>query len=154
MSNVYRTADQIPFPGPVLVQLGSTAGNALGNNVPADAKLVVENGIWKYPQLASSGAVVVTRPCRLVGVFADLGASGAWTLMLAGNASNSSGTPYPGGDAALYVEPAVQIAGATSRYITLSHPHDALPLLMPGQRVYLTAPAGATTAQFLFAPMS
>ena len=152
MGNIYRPASEISFRGKVAVQLGTLAGNALGNNVPSDAKLVFENGIWKYPQLTTSGAVEVTAPCRLVGVLANLGASVAWTLMLAGNASNATDTPYPSGDAALYLEPLVQIATGTSQYVALQYPTHALPTLTPGQRVYMTAPAGATTVQFRFAP--
>jgi hypothetical protein len=149
----FRTRSQINFRGPVVIQMGALAGNQLGNNIPADTNLVYEHGMWKYPQLASTGAVVVPYGVRLAGVVANLGASTAWTLMLAGNAANISGEPYAAIDAALYVEPTLQLGGATGQYVYLEYPSSPLPLLSPGQRVYMTTAAGtAPMVRFVFKP--
>lgn len=150
----YRTTSEIKFNGLVIVQMGVTAGNQLSNAVPADTNLVHENGIWKYPQLGAAGAMVVTRGnVRLTGVVANLGASTAWTVMVAGNASNTSGEPYPAGSAALYLEPTLQIASGTSQYVYLEYPASLLPLLSEGQRVYMTSTAGtAPMVRYVFKP--
>lgn len=164
MATDYRTTASIVFTAPVVIQQRGTG--QFSNNVPADTNLVWENGMYKYPPLASCGAVRIplstaTAPSAAVRLFAlqgDLGASATWELHVAGNASNTSGTPYPSGSASNYLEGDVIVAsGAATRYLSASYGLAAggpAPILMPGQTIYLvTTSASSPVVRFFFKPL-
>lgn len=163
MGTDYRTTASIAFNAPVVIQQRSSG--QFGNNVPADTNLVWENGIYKYPTLASCGAVLIpqgttTKPSSAVRLYAiqgDLGASTTWELHVAGNASNTTGTPYPSGSASSYLEGDVLVASGTARYLTAAYglsAGGAATILLPGQTLYLvTATASSPVVRFFFAPL-
>lgn len=163
MATDYRTTASIVFKSSLVIQQKSSG--QFGNNIPVDTNLVWENGIFKYPAQASCGAILVpvattTMPSsavRLYAIQADLGASTAWELHIAGNASNTTGTPYPSGSAASYLEGDVIVASGTARYLTATYgigSGSAATILVPGQTLYLTtATASSPVVRFFFTPL-
>lgn len=165
----YRTRTQINWQEPVVIQMALT-GAQFSNTEPAEAELVLENGIWKYPRNAvGAGAVVIptynnangqpTGPVRLAAWQGTFGAATTWSLFLRGNPTNTSGEPYPSGDAANYDEPAQLLATAAgvsdvSASYGLNGAGVGAPIIMPGQGLYLVT-TGATNpfVRFFFSPL-
>lgn len=158
-----KYTNQISIQDWTTVQMWASAGNQLADSAPSDDVsgvgtgpfLVLEHGIWKYPQQASAGRFRVpantNKPVRLVGVMADFGANTAYTVTIAGidntlqRPDNVSGVPYPAADAALYREGDIQVLSGTSRYLSTnlnSSGNGYLAILSPGMDVYVTTAAG------------
>lgn len=117
--------------------------------------LVMERGIFKYPQQAVGGRIAVPsdtgKVARLVLLQADLGASAGLTMHVAGidgtgqRPNNTSGEPYDSGDAADYQEgDIVADTFATTQYISKSYNTGAASpavILHPGQHLYFVSTA-------------
>ena len=160
---VRKYTNQITIQDWTVVQMWASAGNQLADSAPLDDVsgvgtgpfLVFEHGIWKYPQQASVGRfkvpVTTGKPVRLIGVMADFGANTAFTVSVAGidntpqRPDNTSGTPYPAADAALYREGDIQVLSGTSRYLSTNLNTSAnglLAVMSPGMDVIVTTAAG------------
>jgi len=146
-------------------------GAQFTNAIAPDDFLVKENGIWKYPRMNgagpnNAGAIVIPNatdnlaqgPVRLAAWQGVFTAPTAWEMYVAGNPANTTGTPYPSVDAALYTEPNILVANGTGAYtpnITYGLGAGGTPsvILMPGQRLYITT-SGATnpSVRFFFEP--
>ncbi len=165
MPSIYKTASQISFNGPVVIQLTLTAGIQFTDAASVDTKLVTEHGIWKYPAQAQGGRISMPTPesgrgrmCRLAALYVKFGASTNWTLSIVGidntvtRPANASGTPYPSSDKLLYLEPAIVVDSGTA-VTSLAKSYDNL-FLMPGQDMVLTTTAASSpTARFYFLPV-
>ncbi len=163
----YRSASEIPWDGPVTIQMGTT-GTQFSNTVQADTQLVFENGIWKYPRIAgNAGAIQLpvstgTRrvvPVRMAAWNIQFGASAGYTIGIFGNPNNTTDDPYPAADAALYAEGDF-IIGTGTATTRLSNAYGfygdtaIAPIIMPGQRFYIiTTGASNPTARFTFVPL-
>lgn len=154
------------------VQMSLTGANNFSDTLPLDdvggggagPHLVMDRGIWKYPQQAAGGSLVIPRnvgrPVRLSNVMADFGASVTYSIHIAGidgtalGPDNTTNEPYAAADAALYREGDIIVNTGTTRYLALNlDPVDAgeSSLLHPGQRVYVvTALAAAPLIRFTF----
>lgn len=166
MPTIAKKTTDITWTAYTSIQHGLTGGGQFGDALPLDDVggggagpfLVFENGIWKYPEQTSVGAVRNTPndsggPIFLINFMADLGANSAWTLHVK-NDSNTSNTPYPAADAAKYTEGDITVDSGTSRYINksynLSQGVDVGFLIMPTQRVYLATAAAVNGARVRF----
>lgn len=168
MPNEYRTLSSIPWTSPVTIQMATT-GTQFSNTAQADTTLVFENGIWKFPRIAgAAGAIVLplsdgagkkVGPVRLAAWVAQFGASAGWELHVAGNPNNTTDTPYPAADAALYAEGDLIVASgsgtwALSAAYGLNGASTAAPVIFPGQRLYLvTTTASNPLVRLTFAPL-
>lgn len=165
MPTIAKTTADITWGPFTCIQHGLSAGQ-FGDNQPLDDVggggtgpfLVFENGIWKYPAQANVGRVTNAAgrsggPLFLLNFMADLGANSAWSLNIT-NDSNTSGTPYPTGDAGLYTEGVITVASGTARYINqsynVSQGVDAGFIILPSQRIYLLTTAAAAGARVRF----
>ena len=159
-----KLTSQISIQHWTFVQMQMSAGQ-FGDTYPLDDVsgvgtgpfLVVERGIWKYPQQATGGRFTIPantgKPVRLVGVMGDLGAATLWTLSIRGidgsvnRPDNVSGEPYAAADAPKYREADIVIATDTTRYIALNFnttANDHYAVLSPGQDLVLVTVAGVT----------
>ena len=171
MPNEYRTRGQINWNVPVVIQMGMTGAAQFSNVEPPDTFLVHENGIWKYPRQAGgganeAGAIVIPNtsatqrigPVRLAAWQGNFNASAAWELWVRGNPANTTGTPYPSADAALYTEPATLVAsGSGTSNISATYGRQgtgASVIPMPGQRFNITTTAASgASVRFHFEPL-
>ena len=127
--------------------------------------LVMERGIFKYPQQDAGGRIVCPadtgKPIRLVHLAADLGASASLNVHVAGiegagdRPDNVSNVPYDSGDAADYREGnIIAEAFTTTQYISQSYDMRSVNpaiLLHPGQHLYFistSASGGLLRATF------
>jgi hypothetical protein len=170
-----RTTASVKFGNLTTIQIFLTGANqfsdaqALDDVVGGGAGpfLVMERGIFKYPQQAAGGRIVIPvdtgRPVRLVHLTANLGASAGLTLHIAGidgtgaRPDNVSEVPYDSGDAALYREGDIIVdTFAATQYISKSYDLRSVDpgvLLHPGQHLYFisTAAAGGAILRATFA---
>lgn len=171
MPNEYRTRDQINWGAPVTIQMGMTGAAQFSNNIPPDTFLVLENGIWKYPRQAGgggaeAGAIVLPNttaerritPVRLAAWQGNFNANATWELWVGGNPANTTDTPYPSANAALYTEPATLCANGSNAFnISANYGRQgtgASIILMPGQRFYIvTTAATNASVRFHFEPL-
>jgi len=154
-----RPTSQIDIMSWTTIQHKLLGAGQFGDTAPSDdlggpgPYLVMENGVWIYPQQASVGRMdmptKLSRPVRLMLIMADFGASATWTLTVASSA-NTTGTPYDSGDEPLYNLGSIDIATGTGQYLNQSYNVGALDkavIIFPSQRLILTtvgAVAGAT----------
>lgn len=160
MPNIYLPRTQITFHSPLIVQMRVLGGSQFGNNEPSDAALVRENGIWKYPALASTGRLTIPKAVvglpppgamRLRALTASWGASTTWELHLLGNPPNTTDTPYPAADAALYAEGDVLVDTQTGVANTSrAYGYNGTEVIvLPGQSLYVvTTTANAGMVRF------
>jgi hypothetical protein len=164
MSTFPKKTSDITVGNWTTVQMSLTAGNDFGDTLPLDdlggpgPYLVMDKGIWKYPQQAVGGRIPLSpdnhkAPIRLISILADFGASVPWMIHVAGSdgtaggPDNLSGTPYAVADAALYREGDVSVYGETGRYVAHNFnvvANGITAIMHPGQRFYLTT-AGAVS---------
>lgn len=162
-----KTTSQISFDAWTTIQMRLTGAADFSDTAPLDDVsgvgtgpfLVFDRGIWKYPQQAVGGRIVIpatlSRPLRLVNMMANFGASVPWTLSVAHSVANLSNEPYPAADAALYETGSVQVHSATSRYVAdnLDAADAGIAVLIwPGQKLVLTTTgANNPVVRFSFA---
>lgn len=161
-----RQTSQITSDNWLTIQQRVTSGNVFDDTAPSESlagpiDLVFENGIWKYPEQDQGGRFAIPnmkRPMSLMCLSFNLGSSLAWTLNLKGNPSNTSGTPYASGDAALYAEGDILIDGATSQQDSINyslHVAAKAPIIHPGQYLWFGSPAlaAAGIVRMTFKPL-
>jgi len=159
MPTIAKKTTDITWSPYTIIQHGLSAGQ-FGDNQPLDDVsgvgtgpfLVLDNGIWKYPEQAAAGRVTNTPgdsggPLFLLSFMANLKANSAWSLH-ATNTNNTTNTPYPSGDAPLYSEEDIIVDSGTDQHISksynVSQGVDRGFILLPTQRLYMvTAAAGA-----------
>lgn len=158
MPNQYRTRAAIDWNGPVTIQMATT-GLQFTNAVQPDTLLVLENGIWKFPRSSVDAVGAIPLPLssgtgrkigavRLVSFQAAWGGSANWNMNIVGNTSNTTGTPYPSGSAALYDEGTLQVANGSGAF-NMSATYGfgttgtGVPILLPGQTLYIASTAAA-----------
>ena len=167
-----KLTSQISIQRWTIVQMQMTAATQFTDTYPLDDVsgvgtgpfLVVERGIYKYPQQIVGGRFTIPtntgKPVKLIGVMADLGAVTAWTLLCKGidgslnRPDNTSGEPYPAADAPKYREGDIEFATGATRYIALNFntsANDRYAVFSPGQDLVLTTAAGvAPLVRFTF----
>lgn len=171
-----RTANIKILPG-TTIQMQATAGHELTDAYPLDdvsgtgagPYLVLEKGIYKYPQQDTCGRITIPtttgKPVRVLGVMGDLGAASAYTIWIKGidntaqRPDNSTGFPYSAANKALYREGDIQLAtGAATRYLALNYnmnANDHFGIIFPGQDlVIITAGASSPLVRVTFAPVN
>lgn len=165
MTTFRRYTNQVSIQDWTTVQMQMSAGNQFTDAAPLDDVsgtgvgpfLMFEKGIWKYPQQAVGGRFTVptgiAKPVRLVGVMADFGANTAYTISVKGidgsvsRPDNTSGTPYPAADAALYREGDIVVNSGNTRYLSLNFnttANDHFTILHPGMDLVVTTAAGSS----------
>ncbi len=168
-----KLTNQITIQHWTAVQMRMTAGAQFTDASPLDDVggggagpfLVMERGIWKYPQQAVGGRFTIPRttgkPVRLMGVMADFGIATAYSLSIRGidnslnRPDNTTGEPYDIADAPLYRELDIDISAGSARYLSLNFntsANDRFAVLQPGQDLVLTTVAGSSPlVRFTFA---
>jgi hypothetical protein len=172
MGTLRRTVD-LQFGNLTTIQISKTGANQFSDTQALDdiagggtgPFLVLERGIFKYPQQAVGGRIAIPsntgRPVRLACIAANLGAPGA-TLAIhvagfdgtGGRPDNLSGEPYEDSDAPLYREGDVLVDSLAGQYISKNYDPqvvDTSILLHPGQHLYCIstgASAGLLRATF------
>lgn len=120
--------------------------------------LVLEHGIWKYPEQAAAGRVTNTPgnsggPLFLLSFMANFKANSTWALHVT-NTNNTTNTPYPAADAAKYSEEDIVIDSGTDQYVSksynVSQGVDKGFIILPTQRLYLVTGAAAAGARIRF----
>ncbi len=163
MPTLPKTTASISYQSYTTIQHGLSGGGQFGDTAPLDDVggggagpfLVCENGMWKYPEQSAVGRVNIpasTGAVKLICFMADFGASTLWSLHLTSD-TNTSDTPYPSADAALYTDGDIIVDTATSRYVSKAYNFEQAGqgfLIHPGQRVYLVTAAAATGARVRF----
>jgi hypothetical protein len=163
MANINKTTAQITIQHWTQIQMRMSGAAQFTDALPLDDVsgsgtgpfLVMEHGIWKYPQQAVGGRFKIPsgtgKPVRLVGVLADFGAVTAYTISICGidnsaaRPDNISNTPYTAARAPLYRELDVQIASGNTRYLATNFnvsANDKYAVLAPGQDIVVTTAAG------------
>lgn len=159
-----RTTAGIRFGNLTTIQISLSAANQFSDAQASDDLggpgpfLVMDRGIFKYPQQATGGRIVCPpdtgRPIRLAHLAANLGASATLAVHVAGydgtagRPDNTSGEPYAASDAPLYREGDIIADSFTAtQYISKTYDirvSDPCVLLHPGQHLYFIS-TGAST---------
>lgn len=156
-----KLTEHIKFGSLTTIQISLTGGQfsdtqALDDLAGPGPYLVMERGIWKYPQQPTGGRIAVPRdtgkPVRLLLLQADLGAATTLAVHVAGpdgtagRPDNTSGEPYEAADAASYREGDITVdTFTTTQYISKNYNTGAASpavLIHPGQHIYFVSGAG------------